>query len=307
MIDFLTAWGGAIPAYMTPLLLASVGLILCERAGVLNLGPEGLMAAGAMMGAVLVLNGGSPWFGLVGGAMAGLLIGLPFAVAVIVLRADHILAGLATVAIGLGAAATVGRTYTHRPFASIGAWEIGPLADLPLIGPMLFRQDPMVYGAIAIALFAGWVLARTRLGLRLKAVGEDPSTADASGVDVQRYQFAAVLIGCALLGLAGAYLSVIASKVLVEGMIAGRGWVALALVVFAQWSPGRAIIGALIFASAEAIIPRLQTSGLDVPSYLLSMMPYILTIVILVIASQSKRRRSREPGHLGLPFIRQDR
>lgn len=307
MTAFLTTWLAAVPVYMTPLLLASLGLILCERAGVLNLGSEGLMAVGAMTGAAVVLSGWSPWLGLGAGAMAGLVLGLPFALAVVVLRAGHILAGLAVVAIGLGIAATGGRDFAHKPFAGIPRFELEPLSALPLVGPFLFRQDPVVYLAVALALLAAFLLLRSRAGLRLRAVGEDPATADAAGVDVQAYQLAAVLIGCLLIGLAGAYLSVVSSRVYVEGMVAGRGWVALALVVFAQWSPRRAILGALLFAAAEALIPRLQAVGVGVPIYLLSMLPYLLTILILVLVSLVGPGRQGEPGHLGRHYIRQDR
>jgi len=307
MTAFLTTWLAAVPVYMTPLLLASLGLILCERAGVLNLGSEGLMAVGAMAAAVTVLSGQSPWLGLAAGAAAGLALGLPFALAVVVLRAGHILAGLAVVAIGLGIAATGGRDFVHQPFAGIARLDLAPLSGLPLVGPFLFRQDPVTYLAVALALAAGLLLARTRQGLRLRAVGEDPATADAAGVDVQAYQLAAVLLGCLLLGLAGAYLSAVSSRVYVDGMVAGRGWVALALVVFAQWSPGRAILGALLFAAAEALIPRLQAVGVGVPVYLLSMLPYLLTIAILVLVALLRPGRQGEPGHLARHYIRQDR
>ncbi len=304
---FLTTWASAIPVYMTPLLLASIGLILCERAGILNLGSEGLMGFGAMAGAVAVLSGYSSWSGLAIGAVSGLIIGIPFAIAVVVLRANHILAGLAVVAAGLGLAATIGRDYVHKPFKGVAPIDFGPLAEIPYIGGFLFRQEPMVYGAVVLALALSWILARTKFGLRLRAVGEDPATADASGVDVQLYQILAVIAGTILISLAGAYLSVISSKVYVDGMVAGRGWIAIALVVFAQWSPGRAIGGALLFATADSLIPRLQALGVEVPVYILSMMPYALTIVILVVVVVTRPDRQGEPGHLGRDFIRQDR
>lgn len=236
MIELLTGWLAATPGYTTPLLLAALGLILCERAGVMNLGAEGLMAIGAATAAVTVLTTGSPWLGLAAGLAAGMLLSLPFALAVVVFRAEQTLAGLAVVAIGAGLSAVIGRAYVHKPFASIADWDLAPLSAIPVIGPMLFRQDPLVYAALLLALALAYLLARTRLGLRLRAVGEDPATADAAGVDVQLHQLGAVLAGGALLGLGGAYLSAVASRVWVDGMIAGRGWIAVALVVFAQWS-----------------------------------------------------------------------
>ncbi|MEO1679484.1 MAG: ABC transporter permease [Pseudomonadota bacterium] len=293
---------------MAPLLLAALGLILCERAGVLNLGAEGIMAVGAMTGAVASLSGVGPLSALGLGAGAGLLVALPFILAVVVLRAAQIPAGLALVALGLGASAALGRDHTHKPFDGLGAMP-GPalLEDLPLIGGMLFAQDALVYASLMAAMGLWWYLQRTQTGLRLRAVGEDTATADAAGVDVQFQQLAALVPGCLLIGLAGAYLSVAGSQIWTEGMVAGRGWIAVALVVFARWSPLRAIVGATLFGAAEALIPRLQTLGLDVPVYILSMTPYVLTIAVLVLFARPGRLRGNEPGALGRPYIRQDR
>ena len=307
MIEFLTGWLASTPGYMTPLLLASLGLILCERAGVMNLGAEGLMAVGAVAGAIWTLQTGSPWVGLAAGTAAGVALSLPFALAVVVFRAEQTLAGLAVVALGSGLAAVFGRPYLHKPFGGVADWNLAPASSLPLVGPALFRQDPLVYAAIMGALALAWLLARTRLGLRLRAVGEDPATADAAGVDVQLHQLGAVLVGGALIGLAGSYLSVVASRVWVDGMIAGRGWIAIALVVFAQWSPGRAILGALLFGAADALLPRLLAIGADVPTYLLSMLPYLLTILVLTLVSLAGAGRGAQPAALGRAYLRQDR
>ncbi|MBB94422.1 MAG: hypothetical protein CML68_07460 [Rhodobacteraceae bacterium] len=304
----VTAWLGAMPGFMAPLLLAALGLLLCERAGVLNLGVEGVMALGAMVGAAMSLAGWSPWAAMGAGALGGLAVSLPFMVAVIVFRAPQISAGLALAAIALGASAALGRGASHKPFPGLEnmTWG-GDWAALPVVGRMLFQQDAVVYLTLILAgLMALWLM-RTRAGLRLRAVGEDPATADASGVDVQLYQFGAVAVGSLLIGLAGAYLSVGGSNIWTEGMVAGRGWIALALVVFAQWSPIRAIGGAVLFGGAEALIPRLQAMGVEVPVYLLSMLPYALTIGVLVLMALSKRARQAEPGFLGRAYIRQDR
>ena len=307
-MDFIATWLASAPGFMTPLLLASVGLIICERAGVLNLGAEGIMAVGAMTGALAVLAGVNSWLALGLGALAGMVLSIPFLVAVVILRADQILAGLALVAIGLGASATIGRDIAHKPFAGLPSIKAPDfLTELPVIGPFLFGQDSVTYVAIIIAIGAGLFLARTLPGLRLRAVGEDPATADAAGVDVQLYQALALLVGCFLIGLAGAYLSVAGSRVWVEGMIAGRGWIAIALVVFAQWSPTRAIFGAFVFGAADALIPRLQAIGVDIPVYILSMTPYALTIALLVATAVLGRGRRDEPGFLGRPYVRQDR
>ncbi len=308
MIEFLTAWLASLPGFMTPLLLASIGLLICERAGALNLGVEGVMALGAMAGAVVVFSGYGPWTGLAAGALVGVAVSFPFAVAVVVFRAPQIPAGLALVAIGLGASAALGRDVAHKPFPGLEATPlIEGLASLPLFGRMLFQQDGVVGLALLIAGLSTWVLFRTRYGLRLRAVGEDPAAADAAGVDVQLYQFAALAVGSFLIGLAGAYLSVAGSHTWTEGMVAGRGWISLALVVFAQWSPLRAIFGAALFGGAEALIPRLQTLGLEVPVYFLSMTPYVLTIGVLILISLRGRARQVEPGFLGRAYIRQDR
>ena len=308
MIEFLTGWLASTPGYMTPLLLASLGLILCERAGVMNLGAEGLMTFGAVTGAITVLMGASPWLGLGTAALAGLLLSIPFALAVVVFRADQTLCGLAIVALGSGLGSVVGRAYAHKPFPGVPDWDLGPfLTGLPVVGPALFRQDPLVYASLLLALALAWMLGRTRLGLRLRAVGEDPATADAAGVDVLLHRVGAVLAGGLLMGLAGGYLAVVASRVWVDGMVAGRGWIAVALVVFAQWRPMRAILGALLFGAADALLPRLQAVGVDVPPYLMAMLPYLVTILVLVEVALSGHGRGRQPAALGLAYLRQDR
>ncbi|MAC81424.1 MAG: branched-chain amino acid ABC transporter permease [Rhodobacteraceae bacterium] len=304
----LTAWLGAMPGFMTPLLLAALGLLLCERAGILNLGVEGVMALGAMVGAAASLAGWGPWAAMGAGALAGLAISLPFMAAVVVFRAPQIPAGLALAAIALGASAALGREASHKPFPGLDNLDwFDELDHLPVVGRMLFRQDGMVYVSLILAVLIALWLMRTRKGLRLRAVGEDPATADASGVDVQLYQLGAVGVASLLIGAAGAYLSVGGSNIWTEGMVAGRGWIALALVVFAQWSPIRAIAGAALFGGAEALIPRLQAMGVEVPVYLLSMLPYALTIAVLVLMAFSRRARQAEPGFLGRAYIRQDR
>lgn len=308
MMMAVTAWLGAMPGFMAPLLLAALGLLLCERAGILNLGVEGVMALGAMVGAAASLSGWGPWAAMGAGALAGLVVSLPFMVAVIVFRAPQISAGLALSAIALGASAALGRAFSHKPFPGLSDLDwFADLAALPVVGRMLFRQDGLVYLSLVLAILIGLWLMRSRPGLRLRAVGEDPAAADASGVDVQLYQMGAVAAGSMLIGLAGAYLSVGGSNIWTEGMVAGRGWIALALVVFAQWSPVRAIFGAVLFGGAEALIPRLQAMGVEVPVYLLSMLPYALTIFVLVLMALSKRARQAEPGFLGRAYIRQDR
>jgi simple sugar transport system permease protein len=266
------------------------------------------MTAGAMTGAVAAVAGHGAPLALFYGTVAGLLVGLPFILAVVVFGAPMISPGLALVAIGPGVSGAPGRGAAHKTFDGLAPLDLpGALTGLPIFGKMLFAQDPVVYPAIVIAAPASYVLFRTRAGLQLRAVGEDPATADAAGVDVQLHQPADCIVGCALIGLAGAYLSVAVSQTWTEGMVAGRGWIALALVVFAQWSPLRAIAGAAVFAGADVLITRLQTLGLDVPIYLMSTLPYVLTISVLVVLAVLGKDRQGEPGFLGRAYVRQDR
>jgi len=306
-IAFLGSWLGSVPTAAIPLLLASVGLILSERAGVVSLGVEGYLAMGAMSAAAVTLESGSLGLGIAAGVAAGALLALGFGIAVVLLRAEQILAGLATMAIGLGAAGLLGRDYVHRTFEGLPNVDLGSLAQFPLLGQLLFAQDPLAYLAILLTLGGWWLIARSHFGLRLRAVGEDPATADVAGVNVQLHQLFAVTCCGALGGLGGAYLSAVASNVWVENMVAGRGWIALALVIFARWDPLRAILGAFLFGAVEALLPRLQASGFDAPVYLMGMLPYVLTIVVLVAASCSRARRNAEPAALGQSYIRQDR
>ncbi|WP_334174518.1 ABC transporter permease [Pseudoxanthobacter sp.] len=306
MMDFLIGWFAIIPSYATPLLLASLGLILSERAGVLNLGPEGLMAVGAMVGAAGVLSGLNPWLAVLGGVGAAMVLSLIFALAVSVFRADQTLAGLAVVAAGLGFTGAVGRPFVQKAFEGIGAFREVTGTEGGLMR-LFGQQDPLVVLSLVLVAALWWWLMRTRAGLRLRAVGEDPGAADIAGVDVQITQIVAVLACGALCGLAGAYLSVAASHVWVEGMVAGRGWIAVALVIFARWDPRRALLGALIFGGADALVPRLQAVGADVPTYLMMMLPYALTLAVLVAASAGRNRRSSEPAHLGRVYLRQDK
>ena len=306
-MDFIVSWLASTPGFATPIMLACIGLIICERSGVLNLGAEGMTAFGAMAAVAVTLESGSPWAGIATGLCAGALLGLLFGLAVVVLRADQILAGLALVAVGAGLAGVVGRDYVHTTVPGLDPLDLGPLSTLPVVGPILFHQDLLVYLALGFAGVAWWYLMRTRAGLRLRATGEDPGAADVAGVDVQMTQLVACAVSGAACGLAGAYLSVVASEVWVEGMVAGRGWIAVGLVIFARWNPLRAVAGAILFGGADALTPRLQSIGADVPTYLMLMLPYVLTIAVLALPALFKIGRGAEPANLGQPYLRQDR
>lgn len=306
-MDFLIGWIAIIPNYATPLMLASLGLIICERAGILNLGAEGLMAVGAMSATIAVLFGNDPWAALAVGATAAMALAFLFGVATVVLRADQTLSGLAVVAIGLGLTGVVGRSYVQKTF--VGIPNLGDLFALErdtALARIVAVQDPITLALPVMVGLLWWWLMRSRSGLRLRAVGENPAAADVAGVDVQVVQLGAVLASGLLCGLAGAYLSVATSHVWVEGMVASRGWVAVALVIFARWNPARALVGALVFGSADALVPRLQAVGADIPVYLMMTLPYLLTLLVLVIGSISGRR-SGEPAFLGRIYLRQDK
>lgn len=304
---FITSWLASVPTFAIPLLVTCAGLILSERTGIISLGVEGYMVCGAMAGAVCVLTTGSLMIGLAAGVGAGALIALLFGIAVVIFRADQILAGLAAVALGTGIAGVLGRNYVHQTFAGFQPLDLEPLAGIPIVGELLFKQDVLAYMALGLAFGVWWLLTRTHLGLRLRAIGEDPATADATGADVQAHQMFAAVAAGALAGFGGAYLSLAGSEVWVEGMVSGRGWISLALVIFSRWHPLRAIFGALLFGGMEALLPRLLAVGFDAPVYLMATLPYVLTIAVLVFSSISKSRRTAEPMSLGRAYIRQDR
>lgn len=307
MEQFITSWLGSTPAFAIPLALASMGLVLCERAGVLNMGAEGYMALGAMTAAVLTLTLGNPAIGIVAAVLAGAALALIFGFAVVIMRCEQILAGLATMAVGLGIAGVVGRPYVHKSFEGLQPLDIPLLDQIPLLGRLLFNQDILVYLTVLIGFGLWFLLERTRAGLKIRAVGEDPASADVAGVQVQVQQLMAITASGALCGLAGAYLSVASSSVWVDNMVAGRGWIALALVVFARWDPLKALAGAFLFGAIEALLPRLQAIGVPAPIYLMNMLPYLFTIAVLLVAAWSGSKKGVEPAALGKPYVRQDR
>ncbi|MBX3637442.1 MAG: ABC transporter permease [Rubrivivax sp.] len=291
----------------TVLALAGLGLLINERAGIVNLGAEGMMLIAAIAGFATAVHTGNDWLAFGAGALAGAALAAAFGWLVIWLNTNQVASGLALALFGGGFSAFVGIGFVQARIGERPRFEIPLLGDLPFVGPALFRQHPMVYLTILLAVAVAWFLYRSRAGLVLRAVGESPESAHALGVPVRGIRFAAVLAGGALCGLAGAYLSVIYTPLWVEGMVAGRGWIAVALVVFAQWRPMRAILGALLFGAADALLPRLQAVGVDVPPYLMAMLPYLVTILVLVAVALSGHGRGRQPAALGLAYLRQDR
>ena len=306
-MEFIIYWLSATPSYAAPLLLAALGLIINERAGVLNLGAEGMMACGALAGALVSLAFSSPLLGIAAAVIAGATMAAIFGGLTVVLRCDQVVSGLILVALGAGVTGLLGREIVGQTLPGFREVDLWLLSDLPVVGPVIFRQNTLTYLSFLFAVLVWWWMYRSVSGLRLRAVGESPSTADANGVNVIAARFLAVLVGGAFCGLAGGYLALASSFIWVEGMIAGRGWIAIGLVIFARWNPRQAILGALLFGAVEALIPRVQATGMDVPIYLMMMLPYLTTLGVLVVASKFDEKRSQEPANLGIPYARQDR
>ncbi len=306
-MEFLINWIAATPGYAAPLLLACLGLIINERAGVLNLGAEGMMACGALAGAAISLTTGSPIVGIVAAALAGAMLAAVFGMVTIYLRTNQVVTGLVIVALGAGLTGVIGRDYVSQTLPGFRAPDWEGLIDIVFFGPVFIKQNILTYLAFLAVPLVWFGLFRTMAGLQLRAVGEDPATADASGYRVLLTRLFATIIGGAFCGVAGGYLTLASSYIWVEGMVAGRGWIAIGLVIFSRWRPRTALIGALLFGAIEALIPRIQATGADVPIYTLMMLPYLATLGVLIAASLSKKVKSDEPGSLGTPYNRQDR
>ena len=291
------------------LYLAALGEMITEKAGILNLGVEGMMAIGAVTGFVVALQTGNPWVALVAAIAAGALIGLLHGLFTVVLGAEQVVSGLSLTILGIGLAAYMGRGSVGQPAgAELVPVDWGPLSDIPWAGPVLFQQSPLVYMAVLAGLAAWFVLGRTRLGLAVRAAGESAPTTDAAGHSVAGLRLGAVATGGALAGASGAYLTLSITPQWAEGVVAGRGWIAVALVIFGAWRPGRVALGALLFGLTLALKTRLQTFGVDFSPILLSMLPYLLTVGVLVaISIRSRNRPSPAPAALGIAYRREER
>lgn len=281
----------------TPILFAALGELVVERAGVLNLGVEGMMIIGAVCGFITAVNTGSPLLGFAGAALGGAALSLVFALLVLGLLSNQVATGLALTLFGLGLSALMGQSYIGIKSPTLPKLELGPLADLPLIGPALFGQDLMVYLGLAMTAAIWFILRHTRLGLVLRAVGENAEAAHALGLKVRLVRLGAIMFGGAMAGLGGAYISLARVPQWTEGMTSGAGWIALAIVVFAAWRPGRCMIGAWLFGGVTVLQLNLQAAGIAIPVALLSMLPYITTIAVLAFMPAG-----RAPGSLGQSF-----
>lgn len=287
----------------TVLAFAALGLLINERAGIVNLGAEGMMLVAAIAGYATAVHTGSDWLAFAAGAAAGALLAAAFGVLVIWLNTNQYATGLALSLFGAGFSAFAGIKYVQEKLPERPHFAIPLLQDIPLLGPALFRQHPMVYVAIALVVWLVWFLERSRTGLVLRSVGESPESAHALGYPVRRIRLAAVVAGGALCGLAGAYISIIYTPLWVEGMVAGKGWIALALTTFATWRPARILLGAYLFGGVTMLQFHFQSIGVDVPSQFLTMLPYLATVVVLALISRNPAWiRVNMPASLGKPF-----
>jgi simple sugar transport system permease protein len=287
-----------------PLLLAAIGELVAERSGVLNLGVEGMMIMGAVAGFGATFLTGQPILGVLAAIIAGMAMAALFATVTLVLVANQVASGLALTLLGLGLSGLMGDPFAGKAGIKIQPVHIPVLTDIPFIGPIVFGQDPLVYFAVALTIAVSWFLFRSRAGLILRAVGDNHTSAHALGYSVIRVRFLAVLFGGACAGLGGAYLSLVYTTQWLENMTAGRGWIALALVVFATWLPFRLAIGALLFGAVGILQLHAQALGIGIPSQFLTSLPYLTTIVVLVLISGNRAlMRSNTPACLGQSFV----
>ena len=289
----------------TPLIITALGQLVAEKSGVLNLGAEGMMAMGAIAAFAITFHTGSPLLGVIAGMVAGMLMSLLFAIVVLTLMGNQVASGLALSIFGVGLSAFIGKSYESEILETVGPVRIPLLADIPIIGEPLFNQQSLVYFSWLLFASLVWFLYRSRSGLVLRAVGESPSSAHSIGYPVIRIRYLATLFGGAMAGIGGSFLSVFYTPLWVEGMVSGRGWIAIALVVFATWRPFRVMVGAYLFGGVMVVQVFVQGSGMDIniPAQFLSALPYLATIIVLVIISRDQNTvRLNAPVSLGQPY-----
>lgn len=293
----------------TSILLAALGEIITERVGVLNLGLEGIMLIGAVSAFTFTIISGNNWVGILMAMVISAVIGLIFAVLTVSLHGNQIVCGLALVIFGTGVSSLIGKPYIGIPVPeAFTATPVPLLSKIPFLGPVLFNQDALTYIALILVFVVWYFLFHTKPGLHLRSVGESPGTADALGINVTLTRYIYVIIGSALVGLGGAHLSLALTSVWIENMVSGRGWIAVAIVVFSSWSPWKALIGAVLFGMVQALGFRLQVLGIDFPPDFINMLPYFLPIVVVCIeAARSHRNKAAGPEALGVPYLREQR
>ena len=288
----------------TPLLLAATGELVVERSGVLNLGVEGMMIVGAITAFAVAQGSGNAYLGALAGTVGGAAFSLLFAFLALTLAANQVASGLALTILGLGLSGLAGEAFTGMPGVRLAPISIPFLSDLPVVGRLVFGQDAIFYASLVLVGAVSWFLFRSRAGLTLRSVGDNPASAHALGIDVTRVRTLAIVFGGGCAGLAGAQISLVYVPQWIEGMTAGRGWIALALVVFASWRPARVLAGAYLFGAVSIGQFHAQAFGLALPSQLLSALPYLVTIVVLVLIARNRRLTMlNTPSSLGRPFV----
>nr|WP_249139696.1 ABC transporter permease [Bradyrhizobium japonicum] len=293
----------AVLAASTPLLIAATGELVAERSGVLNLGVEGMMIVGAACGFAGAWLTGSIFIGALFGIIAGTLMSLIFALMALGLAVNQVATGLALTIFGIGLSGLIGAGFVGERITPAVHLYIPVLADIPLIGRVLFGEDGFVYFSVALIAGVWWFLYRTRAGLILRACGDNHVSAHALGYPVLRIRTFAVMFGGACAGLAGAYLPLAYTPFFIPGMTAGRGWIALALVVFSSWQPGRLVVGAYLFGAVTILQLHAQGWGVGIPSQFMSALPYLATVIVLVLLSRARTGGSTAPAALGTVFV----
>ena len=292
----------------TPILFATLGAIINERAGIINLGIEGLMLIGALAGFSGTYLSGSLLVGVLFAFCATFVAGSIHALITVQLRGNQIVSGLALTMFGIGITALFGKIMVGRTIVGFERIAIPGLSSIPLIGKPFFNQDLLIYFSFLLVFLIWYFFYRTRWGLALRTMGENPAAADTCGLSVSRYRFLAVTVGSGLVGIGGAYLSLASTPMWIENMSAGRGWIAVALVIFAGWSSPRALLGAYLFGGITAMQLRFQAMGTTISAHILQMLPYFFTILVLVISTlRIQKGASQQPESLGLPYDREDR
>lgn len=304
MIETLTFLLAGTVLAGTPLLIAALGELVAEKSGVLNLSVEGMMAVGAATGFIAVKLTGSYWLGFLAGGASALLLSAVFAFVVLVTLGNQVAAGIAIGILGLGVAGLAGHAYESSTVSPMATTNIPLLSQIPVIGPGLFSQTPLAYLAVGLVFLTAWTLKSTRVGRIIRAVGEDPHAAHSIGYDVIAVRFLCVLYGGFMAGVAGAFISTVSATLWSDGIIAGRGWIVVALVVFGTWRAGRIAIGAYLFGCAGLAGLLVQSTGVAIPSQFLTSVPYIVTIIAISLLSMNPARvRLSTPVTLGQTYL----
>lgn len=306
MEDLITSVAQRTLIAGTPLLLGTVGEVICERSGILNLGVEGVMSIGAVAAFIVTFYTQNPWLGLMAGVVAGMVISIIHAFTSVSLQSNQVVSGLALTMLGLGISGLAGKPYVGKPLTvKMHTFAVPYLSDLPVVGKIFFDQSPFFYMAIFLALAAWFTLAHTELGIKIRSTGENPKATEAQGVNVSLIRYGCIIVGGGFSGMAGANLSISYSKSWIEGMTAGRGWIVVALTIFALWNPMRAMVGAFLFGFIFVMQYMLQPLGIS-PNFL-AMLPYLGTLLVLLMIGIGDSKKLSAPAMLGEPYKRGER